>query len=72
MCCYLLQMLHGDADAVVPPAIARNFLKDITDQVPTGQLEFSFYPDEGHEWNLARTIKDALEREFVWYSKNLL
>lgn len=65
-------MLHGAVDGVVPPVVARGFLKDITDQVPTGQLEFSFYPDEGHHWHLAFTIKDALEREFTWYQKNLL
>lgn len=65
-------MLHGDVDGVVPPVVARDFLKDITDQVPTGQLEFAFYADEGHHWHLAYTIKDALEREFAWYKKNLL
>ncbi|KAH0838870.1 Alpha/Beta hydrolase protein [Lanmaoa asiatica] len=67
-----LLMLHGDVDRVVPPVVPRGFLKGIADELPTEQLEFSFYPSEGHHWHLAFTIKDALEREFTWYKKNLL
>ncbi|KAF8433707.1 Alpha/Beta hydrolase protein [Boletus edulis BED1] len=65
-----LLILQGLADGVVPPSIVRDFLSQSAEVAPSE--EFAFYPNEGHHWHQASTIKDALLREFAWYQKNLL
>ncbi|KAG6373267.1 Alpha/Beta hydrolase protein [Boletus reticuloceps] len=54
-------ILQGLADGVVPPSIVRNFLSQSAEVAPSE--EFAFYPNEGHHWHQASTIKDALLRE---------
>jgi len=47
-------------------------LSAITQLVPSAELEFAFYKDEGHHFKKEDTIEDALRREHNWYVDTLL
>lgn len=65
-------MLHGEEDGVVPPDIAREFLREIKEDAPLVPVDSKFYPGEGHHFHQKDHIEDALEREYDWYTKHLL
>lgn len=65
-------MPQGEKDGVVPPPQAHLFLEKIAKEASEGHIAWKFYPGEGNHWHLGSTIKDALEREYAWYDRNLI
>lgn len=61
--------MQGEIDKVVPKEQADLIYDSIKDR--GGVVEYKVYDGEGHGWRQERNIKDALEREIVFY-ENIL
>ncbi|KAL0948370.1 hypothetical protein HGRIS_010952 [Hohenbuehelia grisea] len=64
-----LLILQGEIDRVVPKEQAEAMVKTIEEH--GGIVEYKLYKGEGHGWRQEAHIKDALERELDFYTRQL-
>lgn len=67
---FLVQVLQGDQDKVVPPEQSEKIVDTIKEH--GGTVGYRLFEGEGHGWRRSETIKEAVELEHDWYDKHLL